>query len=386
MVEAYEEQIRGLLDGGVDVLLVETIFDTLNAKAALYAIESVFDSGYDRVPILISGTIVDQSGRTLSGQTGEAFLTSVLHANPLAIGLNCALGADQMRPFLQNISANNPTFVLCYPNAGLPNTFGQYDESPAQMAAQVEKFAQLGLLNLLGGCCGTTPEHIRALVQMCAKYSPRVPPKFDPLVLTLSGLERLKVNSTTGFVNVGERCNVSGSKLFAKKILNGDYEAGLVTARAQVENGAQVIDVNMDEGLLDGKVAMATFMNYISSEPDIARVPIMVDSSNFEVILAGLKCVQGKCIVNSISLKEGEEDFIKKARLVRRFGAAVICMAFDEVGQAVEAERKFEICARSYKILTEVVGFPPSDIIFDPNILTIATGMGTMFVVILIGI
>ncbi|KAJ3034843.1 hypothetical protein HDV00_004606 [Rhizophlyctis rosea] len=376
MVTAYREQIIGLLDGGADILLVETIFDTLNAKAALYAIDLVFEEdGYDRRPIMISGTIVDQSGRTLSGQTGEGFIASVGHVNPVAIGLNCALGADQMLPFLQNISKNNPTFTICYPNAGLPNTFGEYDQDPVQMADQVRPFAELGLINILGGCCGTTPDHIKALADMAKEYKPRVPPTFDPDTLIVSGLEAFKINKDTGFVNVGERCNVSGSRVFAKKILNGQYEEALAIARAQVENGAQVVDVNMDEGLLDGKAAMTKFLNYIASEPDIAKAPLMVDSSNFEVVLAGLKCAQGKCIVNSISLKEGEEDFIKKAKIVKRFGAAVVVMAFDEEGQAVDKQRKFDICARSYKILTEQIGFKGCEIIFDPNILTIATGL-----------
>ncbi|KAL2911474.1 hypothetical protein HK105_209053 [Polyrhizophydium stewartii] len=377
MVTAYAEQVRGLLDGGADILLVETIFDTLNAKAALYAIDTILDGdeGYDRVPILVSGTIVDQSGRTLSGQTGEAFIASVSHARPLAIGLNCALGADQMLPFMQNIAKNTPTFTICYPNAGLPNTFGQYDESPEDMARQVKAFASLGLLNIVGGCCGTTPDHIQAVAQMCAGYKPRVPTPRDPSISIFSGLETFRMDKTIPFVNIGERCNVSGSRVFAKKILNGQYEDALAIARAQVENGAQVIDINMDEGLLDGKAAMTKFLNYIASEPDIARVPIMVDSSNFEVVLAGLRCAQGKCIVNSISLKEGEEEFIKKAKIIRRFGAATVVMAFDEVGQAVECDRKFAICERSYRILVDKVGFDPSDIIFDPNILTIATGM-----------
>jgi 5-methyltetrahydrofolate--homocysteine methyltransferase len=349
----------------------------------LYAIDLVFED-YPRVPVLVSGTIVDQSGRTLSGQTGEAFIASVGHSDPLAIGLNCALGADQMLPFMQNISSHTPTFTLCYPNAGLPNTFGEYDESPSEMAIKVKKFAELGLLNILGGCCGTTPAHIKALVDACEGFKPRVRITVDPETLILSGLETLRINKTTGFVNIGERCNVSGSKIFAKKILAGGYEDGLVIGRTQVESGAQIVDINMDEGLLDGKAAMTKFLNYVGSEPDIsrfvlfwlmARVPIMVDSSNFEVVLAGLKCVQGKCIVNSISLKEGEEDFIKKAKIVRRFGAAVVVMAFDETGQAVECDRKFDICKRSYDILVDVVGFKPADIIFDPNILTIATGM-----------
>ncbi|TPX37231.1 methionine synthase [Synchytrium microbalum] len=376
LVEAYTEQTRGLLDGGADMLLVETIFDTLNAKAALYAIDLIFDEGgYDRVPVLISGTIVDQSGRTLSGQTGEGFLSAVAQAHPVAVGLNCALGADQMLPFLQNICKSNPVYTICYPNAGLPNTFGEYDQSPEGMAKQVEEFAKLGLLNIVGGCCGTTPPHIKAIADVCSKYAPRVPIKPEPLTMIVSGLERLRIDDQLGFVNIGERCNVSGSRIFAKKILQGQFEDALAIARAQVENGAQVIDINMDEGLLDGKSAMTKFLNYIASEPDIARVPIMVDSSNFEVILAGLKCAQGKCIVNSISLKEGEADFIKKAKIIRRFGAAVVCMAFDEEGQAADADRKVEICTRSYKILTEIVGFSPGDIIFDPNILTIATGL-----------
>eukprot|EP00842_Homolaphlyctis_polyrhiza_P006501 jgi/Hompol1/6852/HPOL_005097-RA len=376
LVTAYAEQVRGLLDGGADILLVETIFDTLNAKAALFAIDTVFEEeGYDRTPILISGTIVDQSGRTLSGQTGDAFISSVSHSGPLAIGLNCALGADQMLPFMQNISKNTDTFTVCYPNAGLPNTFGEYDETPEQMTKQVETFAKLGLLNIVGGCCGTTPDHIRAIANMCAAYKPRVPQPRDMSVSIFSGLEVFRMDKTIPFVNIGERCNVSGSRVFAKKILNGQYEDALAIARAQVESGAQVIDINMDEGLLDGKAAMTKFLNYIASEPDIARVPIMVDSSNFEVVLAGLKCAQGKCIVNSISLKEGEADFIKKAKLVKRYGAAVVVMAFDEVGQAVECERKFEICQRSYRILVDRIGFDPSNIIFDPNILTIATGM-----------
>jgi 5-methyltetrahydrofolate--homocysteine methyltransferase len=328
LVEAYREQVHGLLDGGADIILVETIFDTLNSKAALYAIDLAFsEDGYDECPIMISGTIVDQSGRTLSGQTGEAFINSTEHSQPVAMGLNCALGADQMLPFMQNISKNAHCFTICYPNAGLPNTFGEYDQTPDAMAAEVEKFAQLGLLNIVGGCCGTTPDHIRAIAKACAKHKPRTIPSFDPYLLVTSGLETLKFDATTGFVNIGERCNVSGSRVFAKKILNGAYEEALAIGRAQVENGAQVIDINMDEGLLDGKAAMTKFLNYIASEPDIARVPIMIDSSNFDVILAGLKCAQGKCIVNSISLKEGEDEFIKKAKIVKRFGAAVICMA-----------------------------------------------------------
>ncbi|KAI8992259.1 methionine synthase [Pilobolus umbonatus] len=376
LVEAYAEQTRGLLDGGADILLVETIFDTLNAKAALYAIDVVMgDDKRPKVPIFISGTIVDQSGRTLSGQTGEAFVTSLSHANPVAIGLNCALGAPQMKPFIQNISRFSDAHIICYPNAGLPNAMGQYDESPATMAKNVEPFAKEGLVTIVGGCCGTTPDHIKAIADMCRQYKPRVKPAKKEEKMILSGLEILRVDENTGFVNVGERCNVAGSRKFCRHILKGEYEEALVIARSQVENGAQVVDVNFDEGLLDGKAAMTRFLNLISSDPDCARVPIMVDSSNFAVIEAGLRCAQGKCIVNSISLKEGEEDFLRKARTVKRFGAAVVVMAFDEQGQAAEAKRKVEICTRSYRLLVDKIGFNPQDIIFDPNILTIATGM-----------
>ncbi|CAJ0851583.1 13744_t:CDS:10 [Entrophospora sp. SA101] len=377
LVEAYTEQTRGLLDGGSDAILVETIFDTLNAKAALYAVDTLFEEGaYKRVPVLISGTIVDLSGRTLSGQTGEAFVTSVSHTRPLAIGLNCALGADQMRPFIRNIANFTSSYVLCYPNAGLPNTFGEYDETPEMMAKSIHEFAKEGLINIVGGCCGTTPQHIEAIVKVCSQYKPRVPPpdiSLDNLVV--AGLEILKINKESNFVNVGERCNVAGSRKFAKHVLNGEFEEALAIAKAQVESGAQVIDVNMDEGMLDGKAAMTRFLNLIASDPDVSKLPIMVDSSNFEVVLAGLKCAQGKCIVNSISLKEGEADFIKKAKIIKRFGAAVIVMAFDEQGQADIKERKIEICTRSYNILTKTVGFNNNDVIFDPNILTICTGM-----------
>ncbi|KAI9316377.1 methionine synthase [Dichotomocladium elegans] len=376
LVEAYAEQIRGLLDGGSDILLVETIFDTLNAKAAVFAIDLVLEEDKrPKVPVFISGTIVDQSGRTLSGQTGEAFVTSLNHANPVAIGLNCALGAPQMKPFIQNISRFTDAHIICYPNAGLPNAMGQYDESPAQMAKNVEPFAKEGLVTIVGGCCGTTPEHIKAVAEVCRKYKPRKKPAYNRNVMTLSGLEVLRVDETTGFVNVGERCNVAGSRKFCRHILKGEYEEALAIARAQVENGAQVVDVNFDEGLLDGHAAMTRFLNMLASDPECARVPLMIDSSKFSVIEAGLKCAQGKCIVNSISLKEGEEDFIRKAKLIKRFGAAVVVMAFDEVGQAAEKERKVEVCTRSYRILVDKVGFNPYDIIFDPNILTIATGM-----------
>ncbi|KAI8056297.1 methionine synthase [Gilbertella persicaria] len=376
LVIAYAEQVRGLLDGGADILLVETIFDTLNAKAALFAIDLVFEEDQrPKVPLFISGTIVDQSGRTLSGQTGEAFVTSLNHAKPVAFGLNCALGAEQMKPFVQNISRFTDAHIICYPNAGLPNAMGEYDESPEAMAKNVEPFAKEGLVTIVGGCCGTTPEHIKAVAEACSKYSPRVKPPSKSNVMLLSGLEVLRVDETTGFVNVGERCNVAGSRKFCRHILKNEYEEALAIARAQVENGAQVVDVNFDEGLLDGKAAMTKFLNMLASDPDCARVPLMVDSSNFAVIEAGLRCAQGKCIVNSISLKEGEEEFIKKAKIIKRFGAAVVVMAFDEVGQAAEADRKIEICTRSYRILVDKVGFNPYDIIFDPNILTIATGM-----------
>ncbi|KAI9021620.1 methionine synthase [Phycomyces nitens] len=376
LVEAYSEQIRGLLDGGSDILLVETIFDTLNAKAAIFAIDVVFEEDKrPKVPIFISGTIVDQSGRTLSGQTGEAFVTSLKHANPMAFGLNCALGAEQMKPFVQNISRFTDTHIICYPNAGLPNAMGEYDESPAAMAKNVEPFAREGLVTIVGGCCGTTPDHIKAVADVCRKYPPRPKPSPKNDVMLLAGLEVLRVDDLTGFVNVGERCNVAGSRKFCRHILKGEYEDALAIARSQVENGAQVVDANFDEGLLDGKAAMSKFLNMISSDPDCARVPLMVDSSNFAVIEAGLKCAQGKCIVNSISLKEGEADFIKKAKIVKRFGAAVVVMAFDEDGQAVECDRKLAICTRSYRILVDQVGINPYDIIFDPNILTIATGM-----------
>ncbi|KAJ1956743.1 hypothetical protein IWQ62_005239, partial [Dispira parvispora] len=377
LVTAYTEQVRGLLDGGADILLVETIFDTLNAKAALFAIETLMESGdYPRVPILVSGTIVDQSGRTLSGQTGEAFIISISHSKPTAIGLNCALGPAQMRPFIQSMASFTSAYVICYPNAGLPNTFGEYDETPEQMAAQVSEFARDGLVNIVGGCCGTTPAHIQAIVEACRDFPPRVPPEdLGRSKMLLSGLEPLIYDETTNFLNVGERCNVSGSRKFARLVVNNDYEEALAIARSQVENGGQILDINMDEGMLDGIAAMSKFINLISTEPDVSKVPLMIDSSNFSVIEAGLKCCQGKCIVNSISLKEGEADFLHKATLVRRYGAAVVVMAFDEEGQATTCARKLEICTRSYNLLVDKVGFNPQDIVFDPNILTICTGM-----------
>eukprot|EP00158_Paraphelidium_tribonemae_P008655 Partr_v1_DN28643_c0_g1_i1_m49323 putative 5-methyltetrahydrofolate-homocysteine methyltransferase len=377
LVSAYVEQGKGLLDGGSDILLVETIFDTLNAKAALFAVDLLFtEHGYKRCPVFISGTIVDQSGRTLSGQTGEAFVISTNHANPMAVGLNCALGAPQMKPFAANISKFTPAYVICYPNAGLPNTFGEYDETPETMAGHVVEFAKDGLINIIGGCCGSTPAHIKAIVDACEPYPPRVRPA-DPFKnkMYLSGLEPLLIDKTTNFMNIGERCNVAGSRKFARHIINGEYEEGLAIARAQVESGAQIIDINMDEGMLDGVAAMTKFVNLVTTEPDVARVPLMIDSSNFAVVEAGLKCCQGKCIVNSISLKEGEADFLKKARTIRRFGAAVVVMAFDEIGQATECDQKFDICERSYRLLVDKVGFNPNDIVFDCNILTICTGM-----------
>ncbi|XP_052468033.1 methionine synthase isoform X2 [Carassius gibelio] len=376
LVEAYAEQVKGLLDGGVDVLLVETIFDTANAKAAIFAIDQLFEERYEPRPVFISGTIVDKSGRTLSGQTGEAFVISLSHAQPLCIGLNCALGATEMRPFIEAIGKSTRAFVICYPNAGLPNTFGGYDETPDVTASHLKEFAVDGLVNIVGGCCGTTPEHIRAIAESVRHVKPRVPPTdvYGDYML-LSGLEPFRIGPYTNFVNIGERCNVAGSRKFAKLIMAGNYEEALSIAKAQVEMGAQVLDINMDEGMLDGVAAMTRFCNLISSEPDIAKVPLCIDSSNFAVIEAGLKCCQGKCIVNSISLKEGEEDFLHRARRVRRYGAAVVVMAFDEEGQATETDQKVKICSRAYHLLISQVGFDPNDIIFDPNILTIGTGM-----------
>ncbi|AMY70220.1 methionine synthase [Frigidibacter mobilis] len=371
---AYGEQIRGLVEGGADILLIETIFDTLNAKAAIFACEEVFVETGTRLPVMISGTITDLSGRTLSGQTPTAFWHSVRHAAPFTIGLNCALGAAAMRGHLAEISGVADTFTCAYPNAGLPNEFGLYDESPEAMAAQIEEFARDGLLNVVGGCCGSTPDHIRAIAAAVAKYPPRAIPEQAPL-MRLSGLEPFTLTPDIPFVNVGERTNVTGSARFRKLITAGDYAAALDVARDQVENGAQIIDVNMDEGLIDSRQAMVDYLNLIAAEPDIARVPVMIDSSKWEVIEAGLKCVQGKPIVNSISMKEGEEAFLNQARLCRAYGAAVVVMAFDEQGQADTEARKVEICTRAYKLLTEAVGFPPEDIIFDPNVFAVATGI-----------
>ena len=371
---AYAEQARGLIDGGADLLLIETIFDTLNAKAAIFAISEICEERGVDIPVMISGTITDRSGRLLSGQTPGAFWNSVKHANPVTIGLNCALGAREMRAHVAELTRLADTFVCAYPNAGLPNEFGYYDESPAYMADLLGEFDETGLVNVVGGCCGTTPEHIEAIAKVVAGKTPRAIPEL-PRQLRLSGLESFTLTPEIPFVNVGERTNVTGSAKFRKLITAGDYSAGLSIAREQVENGAQVIDVNMDEGLLDSEQAMTTFLNLIAAEPDIARVPVMVDSSKFTVIEAGLKCLQGKPVVNSISLKEGEQAFIDHARTVRRYGAAVVVMAFDEKGQADTLERKTAICKRAYDILVDQVGFPPEDIIFDPNIFAVATGM-----------
>ena len=371
---AYGEQIKGLIDGGADLLLIETIFDTLNAKAAIYAIAEACEARGIDVPVMISGTITDRSGRLLSGQTPAAFWNSVRHADPVTIGLNCALGAREMRAHIAEIGRLADTLVCAYPNAGLPNEFGYYDESPEYMGELLGEFAAAGLVNVVGGCCGTTPEHIHAIAKAVAGKPPRAVAQV-PRQLRLAGLEAFALTPEIPFVNIGERTNVTGSAKFRKLITAGDYASALSIAREQVENGAQVIDVNMDEGLLDSEAAMVTFLNLIAAEPDIARVPVMVDSSKFSVIEAGLKCLQGKPVVNSISMKEGEAAFIEHAKIVRRYGAAVVVMAFDEKGQADTLERKKEICARAYKILVNQVGFPPEDIIFDPNIFAIATGM-----------
>lgn len=372
--KSYGEQIRGLIDGGVDLLLVETIFDTLNAKAALYAIAEITEELGIDMPVMVSGTITDKSGRLLSGQMPEAFWNSVRHAKPVTIGFNCALGAEDLRAHIADIGRVADTLVCAYPNAGLPNEFGQYDETPEYMARLIGEFARDGLVNIVGGCCGTTPDHIAAIAAAVAPHKPRIVPEIAPR-LRLSGLEPFILTDAIPFVNVGERTNVTGSARFRKLITNGDYTAALRVARDQVENGAQIIDVNMDEGLLDSEAAMVTFLNLVAAEPDIARVPVMVDSSKFSVIEAGLKCVQGKPVVNSISMKEGEEKFIHEAKIARRHGAAVVVMAFDEVGQADTFARKTEICKRAYDILVNRVGFPPEDIIFDPNIFAIATGI-----------
>src|SRR5579863_364019 len=373
LVATYLDAARALLLGGVDLILIETVIDTLNAKAAIYAIHTLFDEIGMKVPIIVSGTITDASGRVLSGQTAEAFWNSIRHAEPLAVGLNCALGGSALRPYIQELARIADTYVCAYPNAGLPNAFGEYDESPPETAEILCEFAESGLVNIVGGCCGTTPEHIRLVGEGLRGRVPRKIPATLPKC-RLAGLEPLNIDADSLFVNVGERTNVTGSAKFRKLIEASDYAAALDVARQQVASGAQVIDVNMDEGMLDSQAAMVRFLNLIAAEPDIARVPVMLDSSKWTVIEAGLKCVQGKAIVNSISLKEGEEVFLEHARKVRRYGAAAVVMAFDEQGQADTVERRVAVCERAYRLLTRA-GFPPEDIIFDPNIFAIATGI-----------
>ncbi len=374
LAQSYTEQIKGLIDGGVDLLLVETIFDTLNAKAALFAIQSYCESIQRNIPIIISGTITDASGRTLSGQTTEAFWISVSHSQPLAVGLNCAMGAEKIRPYIEELSELVPCYISCYPNAGLPNEMGEYDQSPEAMAALIKEFAESGLINIIGGCCGSTPAHIQAIYQAVKDIRPRalkeIPPKS-----TYSGLEPLVVGPNSNFINVGERTNVTGSKKFARLIMEENYEEALSVARQQIENGAQIIDINMDEGMIDSQAAMVKFCNLIAAEPDISRVPIMIDSSKWEVIESALKCIQGKAIVNSISLKEGLDVFMSQAKKIKQYGAAAVVMAFDEQGQADSIKRKVEILSKAHTLLTEQVGIPEQDIIFDPNIFAVATGI-----------
>lgn len=374
LAEAYVEQMTALLEGGVDALLVETIFDTLNAKAAIYAARQAMTLTGREVPLMLSVTISDQAGRTLSGQTLDAFLASVSHGGLFSIGLNCSFGARQMKPFLRQLAARAPYYISVYPNAGLPNSLGQYDQTPGEMAAEVKEFLDEGLVNIVGGCCGTTDEYISRFASLATNATPHVPVP-APSFLCLSGLDLLEVRPESNFINVGERCNVAGSRKFLRLINEKKYEEALEIARKQVEDGAQVIDVNMDDGLLDARTEMVNFLNLLASEPDIARVPVMIDSSDWQVIVAGLKCLQGKGIVNSISLKEGEESFLQHARTIRSLGAAVVVMAFDEQGQAVTYERRIEVCARAYRLLTEQAGFQPQDIIFDPNVLAVSTGM-----------
>ena len=376
LVEAYTEQVRGLVDGGVDMLLIETVFDTLNAKAALFAIDQFFKQHPELpyLPVMVSGTITDQSGRTLSGQTTDAFLTSVSHMPLLSVGINCALGADLMRPYVKTLSDNSPFYVSAHPNAGLPNEMGEYDQTPEEMGLIIEDFLKNGFVNIIGGCCGTTPAHIEKIAAVAAKYKPHQIPEL-PSYQRLSGLEPLEITPITNFVNVGERCNVTGSKKFARLIREEKFEEAIQIAREQVEGGAQILDINLDEGMIDGITMMPKFLNLLMAEPDISKLPLMIDSSKCDVIEAGLKCVQGKSIVNSISLKEGEEKFIELAEKIKRYGASAVVMAFDELGQADNYQRRIKICSRAYKILTEKVGFPAQDIIFDPNILTVATGI-----------
>lgn len=374
LVEAYLEAVGGLVEGGSDIILIETIFDTLNAKAAIFAVESYFEQKGYKLPVMISGTITDASGRTLSGQTVAAFWNSLRHVEPITFGFNCALGAKELRQHIDELSSIADTFVSAHPNAGLPNEFGEYDESPETMAKEIADWARSGYLNVIGGCCGTTPAHIKAIVEAVAPYQARVIPTLEKKC-RLAGLEPMYISADSLFVNVGERTNVTGSALFKRLIVEGDFETALEVAKQQVENGAQIIDINMDEGMLESKEAMVRFLNLIAAEPDIAKVPVMLDSSKWDILEAGLKCIQGKGVVNSISLKEGEAAFIEHAKLIRRYGAAAIVMAFDETGQADTKARKVEICQRAYRILTEQIGFPPEDIIFDPNIFAIATGI-----------
>lgn len=374
LVETYKLATKGLMDGGADIILIETVFDVLNAKAAVYAVKEAFEEAGSELPIMISGTITDASGRTLSGQTAAAFYNSLAHAEPISIGLNCALGAGELRQYIEELSNISPCYINAHPNAGLPNAMGGYDETPEEMAAEIGEWARSGFLNIIGGCCGTAPEHIKAMAAAVEGVAPRQIPEIK-VQCRLSGLEALHIDESSLFVNVGERANVTGSAKFKRLVMEGDYDTALDVCREQVENGAQIIDVNMDEAMLDGVVAMRTFLNLIASEPDISKVPVMIDSSKWEIIEAGLQCVQGKGVVNSISLKEGEENFIHYAKLIRKYGAAAVVMAFDEDGQADTYARKTEICARSYKVLTEQCGFPPEDIIFDPNIFAIATGI-----------
>ena len=374
LVTAYTEAVRGLIDGGADIILIETVFDTLNAKAAIFAVEQYFEEIGFKYPVMISGTITDASGRTLSGQTAAAFWSSLSHVEPISFGFNCALGAKELRQYIEELSNIANTHISAHPNAGLPNEFGEYDESPEDMAKELEDWAKNGYLNIIGGCCGTSPEHIEAIVKAVQKHPPRTIPEIEKQC-RLAGLEPMNIAPDSLFVNVGERTNITGSARFKRLIIEEDYETALEVARQQVENGAQIIDINMDEGMLESKEAMVRFLNLIASEPDISKVPIMLDSSKWEILEAGLKCIQGKGVVNSISLKEGEENFIRQATLVRRYGAAAIVMAFDEQGQADTRDRKIEICQRAYRVLTEKVGFPPEDIIFDPNIFAIATGI-----------
>ena len=374
LVEAYDEQIEALIEGGVDALLIETIFDTLNAKAAIYAAEQVMERMGKRLPVMLSVTISDAAGRTLSGQTLDAFLASVSHADIFSVGLNCSFGAAQMKPYLKSLAARAPYYISCYPNAGLPNSLGGYDQTPAQMAVQVKEYITEGLVNIIGGCCGTTDAYIAEYAALVEGAKPHVPAA-RPDALWLSGLELCEVTPERNFINVGERCNVAGSRKFLRLIGEKKYDEALSIARHQVEDGAQLLDINMDDGLLDTEREMVHFLNLIASEPDIARVPIMVDSSKWEVIASAVKCIQGKCVVNSISLKEGEESFLARAREIRRLGAAVVVMAFDEQGQADTYERRIAICERAYHLLVDKVGMPPQDIIFDPNILAVATGI-----------